>query len=470
MHSRIRLALFGLVVTALIVFAFCAPPDGSERAPLAQFFGRFHPLLVHIPIALLLLVPLLEIAGKFSRWSPLRASVGFVLGAATAGAFVVAAFGWLLAWSGGYSGPIVSQHYYGGIFLCVACLACFLIRGRLGPGLLYGMVLMITIGLMGWTSHQGGSLSHGETYLTKYMPADLRKWLKLSPAQLKKAGNATFYAARIEPILENNCFICHDANKAKGSLRMDSYDLLMKGGEKGPVIKPGDPKASVIFIRITLPHEEKKFMPNDGKKPLTADEVKLIELWIAAGASETLSIDAIKGAPAITSPSVIIALAPDYHPRMGRVIELERSLGVQLSPRSQIPTDGLILRTVRNPAQCNDAALAHLKPLADLIVEAELARSMVTDAGMKSVALWLNLRKLDLSHTAIGPEGLAQLSALTKLESINLTETAADDASIAKIAKLPTLKHIYSFNTKVAAPAHPGSPDTSTGVRTAPKD
>ena len=43
-----------LVVTTLVAFL---PPDGNERAEWLQFIGRFHPLLVHFPIALFLLVP-----------------------------------------------------------------------------------------------------------------------------------------------------------------------------------------------------------------------------------------------------------------------------------------------------------------------------------------------------------------------------------------------------------------------------
>src|ERR1017187_5488590 len=57
---------------AVIVLFFAVlrrPPDGIEHGTLAQFFGRFHPLLVHVPIALILLVPLLEIAGSFPRGS-----------------------------------------------------------------------------------------------------------------------------------------------------------------------------------------------------------------------------------------------------------------------------------------------------------------------------------------------------------------------------------------------------------------
>src|SRR4029077_16504154 len=92
-----------LVLFALLVFA---PPDGGERTQLAQFVGRFHPLAIHIPIALLLLVPILEFAILFRKQRELRQSVGFVLGIAAVAAMASALLGWLLAWSGGYQGPL----------------------------------------------------------------------------------------------------------------------------------------------------------------------------------------------------------------------------------------------------------------------------------------------------------------------------------------------------------------------------
>src|SRR5215469_10827909 len=64
-----------LVVTSLVVFL---PPDGNERADWVQFIGRFHPLVVHFPIALFLLVPILEIVGRSARFTYLRLSVKFV--------------------------------------------------------------------------------------------------------------------------------------------------------------------------------------------------------------------------------------------------------------------------------------------------------------------------------------------------------------------------------------------------------
>ena len=77
-------------IVPLLILLLYAPPDGLQRAELAQFLGRFHPLAVHLPIALLLLVPLLELAAFFGDRQHLRQAAGFVLGLAAASAIASA--------------------------------------------------------------------------------------------------------------------------------------------------------------------------------------------------------------------------------------------------------------------------------------------------------------------------------------------------------------------------------------------
>jgi hypothetical protein len=117
-------------------------------------------------------------------------------------------------------------------------------------------------------------------------------------------------------------------------------------------------------------------------------------------------------------------------------------------PRSQIATDGLILRTASAPQHCDDATLAKLAAIAPLIVEAELARTKITDAGLKALSACENLRSLDLTRTAITSEGLVALASLRKLEALNLTATAVDDAGVARLKELPALKRVWMFGTK----------------------
>jgi hypothetical protein len=120
-------------------------------------------------------------------------------------------------------------------------------------------------------------------------------------------------------------------------------------------------------------------------------------------------------------------------------------------PRSRVATDGLVLRTASAPAQCNDALLAKLAPVADLIVEAELSRTKITDAGLRTVATWPNLVRLDLAHTGVTSTGVAALAPLAKLESVNLTATKVDDRGVAALQANPRLKKIWTFGTAATA-------------------
>jgi len=271
--------------------------------------------------------------------------------------------------------------------------------------------------------------------------------LALALAPVARADD-TFFEKRVAPIFEQKCVACHGEKKQKGKLRLDSFAHLMRGGEAGAVVKAGEPKESELFLRVTLHPEDEDFMPADSKPPLTKDEVKVLELWIAAGASETTPVAAIKGAPAPTAPKApTLALAPDWRPRAAQIAQLEKVLGVRLVARSLVPTDGLVLRTASAPTRCDDAVLAKLAPVADLIVEAELARTKITDAGLAALAACRNLRTIDLTRTGVTSAGLGKLAMFTKLESINLTSTGVDLATVAQLRAQPGLKRLWAFDT-----------------------
>jgi hypothetical protein len=65
---------------------------------------------------------------------------------------------------------------------------------------------------------------------------------------------------------------------------MDTYAHLMRGGDDGAVVAPGNPKESDILRRLRLPASDDDSMPSDGDKPLTPEEIQMIERWIGAGA------------------------------------------------------------------------------------------------------------------------------------------------------------------------------------------
>ena len=266
------------------------------------------------------------------------------------------------------------------------------------------------------------------------------------------AADPALFEARVAPILEEHCVECHGPEKHKGKLRLDSFEALIAGGESDAVVEAGDPKASELFRRITLPETDEDVMPSDGKPHLSGNEIKVIELWIAGGASPTKPVGEFVGLPPPKAPKPpYVPLTPDWRPQAAEVSALATTLHVRLVPRSRIATDGLILRTASAPGRCDDAVLAKLAPFAPYIVEVELARTKVTDDGVAMLGTFENLQSVDLTRTRVTAKGLAALAQLTKLQSVNLTNTGVDDAAVAPLRGVPSIKRLWLFGTKATA-------------------
>jgi uncharacterized membrane protein len=299
MLPAVALLAVALVIMWAVLFAF--PPDGHERSSLLQFLGRFHPLIVHLPIGLLLLVPVLEIFGSRRGGASLRAAAGFVLSAGTLAALVGVASGWLLAYGGGEAFARVSAHMKGGLLLGIGSVIVLGFRrwwmasNRPAWRRTYFLLLLALTALVVFTGHEGGELAYGEGYLTRYLPAPLKPWLGRGPGPETavvpaKSSETSIYATHIQRIFEASCVDCHDPDEAKGDLRLDSFAHTMEGGEDGAVIAPGNPLGSELYRRVILPPTAKGAMPSKQKKPpLTAHELRLIEWWISEGASEKMT-------------------------------------------------------------------------------------------------------------------------------------------------------------------------------------
>jgi hypothetical protein len=288
-------------------------------------------------------------------------------------------------------------------------------------------------------------------------PLSVLRWLLvLAGGGVACAAEPTFYAARVAPVMDRHCVVCHGPEKKKAGLRLDTFDHVMAGAESGSIVKTGSPKESELHRRITLPGSDEEVMPSDGKPLLSADEIKIIALWIEGGASATRLLADFPNAPALRPAKVAhVPLAPDWREKAAEMAALEKKLGVRLVPRSQIPTDGLILRSASAPQRCSDQVLAELAPVARFIVDAELARTPVTDVGLKTLGGWENLRAIDLTRTKVTSGGLAAVTGLKQLEQINLTDTAVDDAGVEALKAIPGLKRAWLFGTKATVTEFP---------------
>lgn len=109
----------------------------------------------------------------------------------------------------------------------------------------------------------------------------------LTPAELPvistEAPGQVSFKSDIAPIFVQKCLGCHDANKARGGYRVDTYEALMKPGESGePPVLAGMPSRSKLFALISTEDDVDR-MPQK-EDPLTPAQVELIENWILAGA------------------------------------------------------------------------------------------------------------------------------------------------------------------------------------------
>jgi len=458
--GRLRLG-FILLAPILVVTILAAlfPPDGTERAEWLQFIGRFHPLLVHFPIALFLLVPVLELVGRGDHFAYLRVSVNFVLALATIGAIAAATLGWCLGRSGGYSGSLITQHMWGGISLSIICWLCWLLSTQLRErSIVYGLTLALGVGLVAWTGYRGGQLSLGRDHLTEHMPSSLRALLHVEESGAVLTVNAdpnTFYGARVQPIFSAHCISCHGADKHKGNLRLDGFQALMRGGKDGPVIQAGNIQGSDLFRRITLPASHDDFMPK-GKPPLTADQTKTIELWIGAGASETLAKDAIKGAPNVSSvahevkfeeinPAAVANLRSSIASTVSR---LQTQFPNVLDYDSRSSVD-LRLNASILGGKFGDRDLEAFAPVAGYIILADFSRTAITDHSAAAISTMKRLRVLRLLDTRVTDATLLHLQGMAQLESLDVYGTQVTPAVLPAIAELPKLSHFYAGQTGI---------------------
>ncbi|MBM1106826.1 DUF1553 domain-containing protein [Aurantibacter crassamenti] len=264
---------------------------------ILQLLGRFHSLLVHFPIGLLVVALFFELLTLKGKRQSLRAGIHLMIFVGAVSAVVAAMLGWLLRTYDDYSGELVTNHQYLGIATAVlAVITAVLLRstlkGKFSNYRTYRGGLIVTVILLSITGHLGASLTHGEDYLTSVFPGntdvyDDAKGLALLN-ELKNSDSITIAQQdklnlEVRAIFAHNCYQCHSENKQKGELILENKEGVFKGGESGKVIVAGKPDESELYKRITLSPDDDEVMPKKGKV-LKDNEIALIKLWIQNGA------------------------------------------------------------------------------------------------------------------------------------------------------------------------------------------
>jgi hypothetical protein len=106
-----------------------------------------------------------------------------------------------------------------------------------------------------------------------------------------------FFERKVRPVLVEHCYECHsaDADQIEGGLLLDSRAGVVKGGDTGPIITPGDPEASLL-IRAIRYTDATLSMPPDGELPPLA--IADLEAWVRMGAPDPRTEDTVASAKA----------------------------------------------------------------------------------------------------------------------------------------------------------------------------
>ncbi len=99
-------------------------------------------------------------------------------------------------------------------------------------------------------------------------------------------AESTFFESKIRPILVKHCYDCHsaEAGLAEGGLRVDSRDALLRGGNRGPAVVPGDADKSLLIIAVTHADADLKMPPKQPR--LSASVLTDLKTWIKNGAPD----------------------------------------------------------------------------------------------------------------------------------------------------------------------------------------
>ncbi len=180
------ITIFGLLIIAfLIAMPFIAgKPDAENPSDLINFLGRFHPVILHLPIGIFSLIILQEILAMFTRYKPQPGLIAIFVGAASAVTAVL--FGFMLYMGGTYEmSELLGDHLWGGIFFACAAVLTLIVKAwplqEKISNMLYRVMIFGSVGVMTYASHNGASITHGEDYLVEYAPNPIRKMLGHEP-------------------------------------------------------------------------------------------------------------------------------------------------------------------------------------------------------------------------------------------------------------------------------------------------
>ena len=435
-----------LIITLLAFNATYA--NNTEDVPrFVLALGRFHPLILHLPIGGLLLTFFLDVLGRFRKEYPKR-TIKYGLGFSSIFSILACIFGYFLSLEGGYSADVLDIHFWTGIATAVLITTLFLLvdnKDKTIKKIFFPLFLTTIIGIS-VAGHYGSVLTHGDNYITEYIkPLPKAK-------TITHIDSLNMYDDVVLKIFDDKCIECHNTSKRKGELALHTTESILKGGESGDVITQGNADKSILYKHLLLPISDEKHMPPEGKSQLTKDEIWLIQYWI------NKSNDFNTKVVAMPKSDTLNTLLKKYLVFNKKIIK-----EADLSDIQKVEAAGFLVRKFVpnqpelwvkfNKDSITKKAVKSLSNLKEQIIELDLSSSNLTDDMISGIKKLKNLEKLDISDTQITDKTLSDLKELKTLKTLNLVKTGVGDKGLENLLTAIDLERAYVWETSITKDA-----------------
>ena len=426
---------------------------------LLDFLGSLHPLIVHLPIGIVLLTIAIDVFMRNKNNSVQRViTMGWFFSFFSG--LLAAIFGWFLGDNGYYLESQINIHKWSGIAFVSICFILWLLRYtnfRFSKSFNRSVNLTSIILLM-ITGHFGGEMTHGQNYLFENLPYTKKKISVTTLSESKRSNNDSLfvYEDLIHPVMEEKCIACHNQNLASGGLNMSSIESMIKGGNSGAGIQNGNPFESLIFKRVSFPHDHPKFMPPTGV-PLSYDQIATLEWWIDNGAKKQMPVTLTRNDPKTlrfmelqygldlrekTYLETLTLSSPSQEEL--KSIEGEEYIWRFLNPEQSF----LDLKFTKKKIEISD--LLKIQSIKNNITWLNLADCMLNDNHLSYISNFPNLTRLRIQkNPLVTNKGIEALQKLEHLTELNLYGTRVSNNTLITLGQMKSLKKLFVWNTRI---------------------